>query len=106
MSYFKNNLKLKVTVYLLVIALIFLMTPSNLIFGSGESTDIEVLQQALADANAELADAQNAADAANTALADAQAAATAANDALLAAEQALADAQAALDAALAALNDE
>src|SRR4030042_3606086 len=36
MSYFKNNLKLKVTVYLLVIALIFLMTPSNLIFGEGE----------------------------------------------------------------------
>src|SRR4030042_1308094 len=96
MSYFKNNLKLKVTVYLLVIALIFLMMPSNLIFGSGESTDIEVLQQALADANAALAGAQTAAENAAAALAAAQTAADEASAALATAQAAADDANAAL----------
>ena len=36
MSYFKNNLRLKITVFLLVTALIFWLIPSNLIFGEGE----------------------------------------------------------------------
>src|SRR4030043_749125 len=36
MSYFKNNLKLKITVFLLITALIFWLIPSNLIFGEGE----------------------------------------------------------------------
>jgi len=36
MSYSKNNLKLKVVVFLLITALIFWLVPSNIIFGEGE----------------------------------------------------------------------
>ena len=36
MSYSKNNLKLKVVVFLLITTLIFWLVPSNLIFGEGE----------------------------------------------------------------------
>ncbi len=125
MSYLKNNLKLKLTVFLLITALIFWMIPSNMIFG--ESDDIELLQQAVTEAQealdaaktaadeaateladvqavadsaaAALADAQNAADAASTALADAKVTDEEAKAALADAETALADAQAALDAA-------
>ncbi|HEY4695665.1 MAG TPA: immunoglobulin-like domain-containing protein, partial [Candidatus Hydromicrobium sp.] len=39
MSYLRNNLKLKITVFLLVTALIFWLIPSSLIFGEGEGGD-------------------------------------------------------------------
>ena len=48
MSYFRNNIKLKITVFLLITALIFWLIPSSLIFGEegedqggGEETVIE-----------------------------------------------------------------
>jgi hypothetical protein len=113
MVYFRKNLITKITVFLLITAILFWMVPSNLIFGSEDSTDIEVLQQALADAEAQLADAQSAAEnaaeemevahlaasQANKALEEAEAKDEQARAAVAEAEKAVADAQAALDAA-------
>jgi len=96
MNYLKRSFKLKIGVIFLIATLIFWMLPSSLIFGEGETSEIELLQQALADAETKLAEAQaaaestalelvaaqTAADAANAALAVAQAAAGAADSAL------------------------
>ena len=46
MSYFKNNLKLKVSVFLLITALIFWLIPSNLIFGEGVGETLPAEEEA------------------------------------------------------------
>ena len=104
MSNVKNKLKFAVS-FLIIASLVVLSFPSNLIFGEGESSDVEALQQAVTQATEALNAAQTAADDADAALAAAQTAADDADAALAAAQTAGDDAAAALAAAQTAADD-
>ena len=54
MSYLKSNLKLKITVFLIITALIFWLIPSNLIFAEeGQSSEEEIVTEETSDSSEE-----------------------------------------------------
>ncbi len=66
MAYPKSSIKLKAIVFILIVAILFWLIPTNTIFGEGDPDPLEALQLAADEANAALAAAQTAADGENT----------------------------------------